>query len=495
MRCSLFLLPVFLLAAFSLTLQADTIHVPDDYPTIQTGIDACVDGDTVLVADGTYTGDGNRDIDFTGKAIVLMSENGPEVTIIDCEGSPSALYRGFYFHSGEDLNTVVQGFTIMNGYQNYGGGIYCSFSSPTITGNIIAGNEAASYGGGIYCGYSSAIIAENTIEGNTAGLDGGGIECWPSAPATITGNVISGNTASGNGGGIDCWYDSDVNISGNTISQNTADYGGGILFYSCTPTVMDNTIEGNMTIIGPGGGIYLYASPSAVVIVGNVITGNTAYGAGGVYCELGTSVIENNTISGNTAGLGGVGGLFLYREDSTIGNNLITNNVSDYLGAGISFWYSSATLNNNTIAENYSTTAGGGILLVDSCMVDITNTISWNNEAPTGGEVYIGYYETSIPSTLTISYSDVEGGEEAVSVDKGCTLNWGDGMIDSDPLFMTFKGFDYLLDVDSPCIDTGDPTIEDLISDWHPSWPEWLPNGPRSDMGAYGGPGNKGWLP
>lgn len=101
----------------------------------------------------------------------------------------------------------------------------------------------------------------------------------------------------------------------------------------------------------------------------------------------------------------------------------------------------------------------------------------------------------SMPSTLTISYSDVEGGQSSVVVEKGCTLNWGDGMIDEDPLFMTFHGFDYLLDVGSPCIDSGDPSIEDGISDWRPRWPEWYPNGPRSDMGAYGGPGNKGWLP
>ena len=55
-------------------------------------------------------------------------------------------------------------------------------------------------------------------------------------------------------------------------------------------------------------------------------------------------------------------------------------------------------------------------------------------------------------------------------------------------------GFDWLLGPESPCIDTGDPTIEDAISDWHPRWPPWYPNGPRSDMGAYGGVGNDGWI-
>ena len=60
---------------------------PADFSTIQAAIDDSNDGDTVLVADGTYTGDGNRDIDFHGKAIIVKSENGPQNCIIDCNGT------------------------------------------------------------------------------------------------------------------------------------------------------------------------------------------------------------------------------------------------------------------------------------------------------------------------------------------------------------------------------------------------------------------------
>ena len=69
---------------------AATLRVPSDYPTIQSAIDAAVDGDEVLVADGTYTGEGNKDLDFSGKAIAVRSMHGPETAIIDAEGAGRA---------------------------------------------------------------------------------------------------------------------------------------------------------------------------------------------------------------------------------------------------------------------------------------------------------------------------------------------------------------------------------------------------------------------
>ena len=65
-------------------------------------------GASAAVADGTYTGAGNKDLDYKGKAITVISENGPEITIIDCEGEG----RGFWFHTNEGENSVLSGFTI-----------------------------------------------------------------------------------------------------------------------------------------------------------------------------------------------------------------------------------------------------------------------------------------------------------------------------------------------------------------------------------------------
>jgi len=134
---------VFTLALIlcSTTAFGATIHVPSDHPTIQTAIDAAADGDTVLVADGTYKGKDNKNLDFNGKELTLQSENGPLKTIIDCENDG----RGFYFHNGELEDALVSGFTITNGrVEDQGGGIYVINSAPTITNCIIVNNMVTS---------------------------------------------------------------------------------------------------------------------------------------------------------------------------------------------------------------------------------------------------------------------------------------------------------------------------------------------------------------
>ena len=113
----------------------------ETFTTIQSAIDASSNGDTIIVRDGTYTGEGNRDISFGGKAIHLKSENGPTKAIIDVQGSQSDPHRGFIFQWGEGDTTVVDGFTIRNGCSTKGAAVYCyNGSSPLITRNVITQN-------------------------------------------------------------------------------------------------------------------------------------------------------------------------------------------------------------------------------------------------------------------------------------------------------------------------------------------------------------------
>jgi len=152
---------VITLSAILLTCSVShstTIHVPDDQPTIQAGINAASSGDTVLVANGTYSGPGNREIDFLGKAIVVRSASGdPELCIVDAAGDEP--YSGFYFHSGEDSTSVLEGFTIMNGvgHHNFlfwsgpagGGGVACNDAKPLLRDLVIRDNFTLGVGAGL----------------------------------------------------------------------------------------------------------------------------------------------------------------------------------------------------------------------------------------------------------------------------------------------------------------------------------------------------------
>jgi parallel beta-helix repeat protein len=251
------------------------------YETIQQAIDDANDYDIIVVTIGTYTGTGNRDIDFGGKAITLRSidPNSPDIvasTIIDCQGSG----RGFRFHSGEDTNSIVNGLTIANGGNTYdGGAIHCFGSSPTITNCIIRDNVTNGHGAGIYCGDdyngnpSNAIITNCFINSNTfipSGY-GGAIYCIKSSPI-ITNCIISNNSATGSGrhgGGICCWGDQyaggNALVANCIVSGNSAGHrGGGLYAYWSSPTFVNCTVISNRAKEGGGIGSFRESNPSVI---------------------------------------------------------------------------------------------------------------------------------------------------------------------------------------------------------------------------------------
>ncbi|MBM3307483.1 MAG: right-handed parallel beta-helix repeat-containing protein [Candidatus Eisenbacteria bacterium] len=134
-----------------------------DFMTIQEGLSAALGGDTVSVAPGTYSGAGNRSLNFGGRRVLLIAPAGPESTTIDCESAA----RGFTFSSGEDTTAVVRGFTITRGYAAQGGGINCTGASPLIDGCWFVANSATS-GAGAFFASSSAKVRNCVFTGNTA---------------------------------------------------------------------------------------------------------------------------------------------------------------------------------------------------------------------------------------------------------------------------------------------------------------------------------------
>ncbi|MFG0252915.1 MAG: hypothetical protein ACF8NJ_08595, partial [Phycisphaerales bacterium JB038] len=125
---------------------ADTLQVPGEYATIQEAIDAATTGDIVELADGTHLGEGNREIDFRGKAVTLRSASGdPGQCIINCEQAGVALR----IYQGEGADTVVEGLTIINAFgdsASKGAALYCAQSTPTIRNCIFMGNQSLGEG-------------------------------------------------------------------------------------------------------------------------------------------------------------------------------------------------------------------------------------------------------------------------------------------------------------------------------------------------------------
>ncbi len=255
------------------------IHrVPSQFATIQAGIDASAEGDTVLVARGTYTGVGNRNLNFNGTNLVLASEGGPEATIIDCEGQS----LGMRFSNGEAASSVVNGFTIENGSSDGGGGIYChdvavTFKNLVLQNNYSSASQYGGAGGGMYCYNADVTLTRVRFIGNLA-------EGWSSS-----------------------WF-------GSAWVQ-----GGGLYAYGCAIEMTEVEFWNNLALndvlgydeccpAAEGGAAYLSGGPYSIknsVFVGNTartegMDGWASSEGGAIWCNW-TTVIENSTFVGNSA--------------------------------------------------------------------------------------------------------------------------------------------------------------------------------------------------
>jgi len=200
------------------------INVPEDHDSIQGAINASVDGDTVLVAQGEYPGD----IDFDGKAILVLSSEGPLVTIINGRGA----VRCVAFLSGEDENSILEGFTLTNGVatgQGYGGGILIEGSSPIVKNNIFFGNLAAQGGGGISVSGDGAnpLIFRNLFYNNETPEIGGAVSIYQCGSRLIN-NTIVNNSAGRDGAAIGLPFANGVQITNNIVTENPSGQGGAI---------------------------------------------------------------------------------------------------------------------------------------------------------------------------------------------------------------------------------------------------------------------------
>ena len=416
-----------------------TINVPADAATIQAGINAASDGDTVLVAPGTYV----ENIDSMGKTITVTSSGGPAKTIID--GSQGDVVVSFV--SGETRSSVINGFTIENAgasmYPNsnpdtYFMGVNVGASSPTITNNVITKN----YGYGIEVYNGGALISGNTITYTSTQYD----------PQQDYG----------------CDYDDGDGI----FVEGAAT--------SVTTTISNNTIEFNVGHC-EGGGIGLYAAPLSTIISNNIIANNRSLGYGGGLYEVNGSVsLYQNLIYNNVSGVAG-GGVYLGMgsEDNATGplTVFITNN----------------TIYGNTISLNP---------LIEDAWVDgsqvalpgYVSQLGFFNDLIIANDSYSAIacwpsYQYLSGAPPVVLNSDVRNAGGA-AYGGWCTSPAGNtGNISADPKFNNPSSGDFHLLAGSPAIDTGFNAAPGLLStdfDGNPRIQNATGAGePIVDMGVY----------
>ncbi len=182
--------------------------------------------------------------------------------------------------------------------------------------------------------------------------------------------------------------------------------------------------------------------------------------------------LVNLSISNNT----GKGIFCDYNSSPTIRNVIIADN--NYVGIKCSH-NSNPILINTTISHNWHNYYGGGIICFYGSHPILVNSLLWNNFPQE-----IEFYSWGEPNSITIAYSDIQGGENGIVTNNNGSINWLDGNINSDPLFADAQNGDYQLTEDSPCIDAGTAFFEwqgNILLDMNPD--EYIGDAP--DMGAY----------
>ena len=388
--------------------------------------------------------------------------------------------------SGLSNNTVIDGFFITGGSangtsfpNNVGGGLYNASSDIlTLNDDNFSGNQTSFYGGGMYTNLNTTTSLTNvTFTGNAAVDGGGGLANYGSptlnhvtfssnqafwgggmyndhaAGPSLVNVILSDNTASwgggmynnlsdpslthvtlssnlttvGSGGGMDNESSNPTIAYTDFIGNHSGSQGGGVYNYNSHPTLSDTIFNGN-SAFNAGGGIVNDSSSNAI-LTNVILTSNTTTGnGGGVYNNTSNPILTRVTISANSANHGGA----IYNNANSnpqLINVILSGNYANQ-GGGIYSHASSPSLNNVTLSGNYAYTnggflgQGGGLFNDGGSNPSLVNCILWGDNAGDSGPEF---YNTDGTSTVTITYSDVQG----------ASVYTGAGNILANPAFIT----------------------------------------------------------
>lgn len=448
---------------FSSIAVSDTVRVPADQPTIQDGITAAHHGDTVLVAAGVY----KERIDFRGKAITVASEDGPEATTIWASGTAQPNKGSMVsFISGEGSNSILDGFSITGGtgtlvgayHEYFGGAIYCTEGTSPIIHNCILYENRCHFGAGIYCIEASPRLIDCTIRHNTASDEGGAAKIESGAPVFQDCHLVNSFCYGliAEGAGL-CNYKGDTTLIRCTVSRNHHlgcwGPGGGIGNYMGKITASHCVFERNFIDMAYGGGAIACRNGeldlSDCLFRNNDVTDALMSDAGGaIWTSESVCRISRCQFYENIAGFYG-GAIASVDSQLYVNDSIFCKNAG--AGAAIFCQNTDARVTNCTLFDNRDYAKDRGLFCKEESNVFICNTIFWNQSSTGVPEIWID----DTASVVTIAYSNVFGGIQSVHQEPGSTLNWMNGMIDTDPMFENPSLFDFHIPFDSPCRDAG----------------------------------------
>jgi parallel beta-helix repeat protein len=361
---------------------------------LQTALGQAVDGDTLYMAGGVYTGTGGAVITVT-KSITLAGgwDGLTGTTVVDPAAYPTTLNgegaRRVVYIIG-DITPTLDGLRITNGWANVGGGIFAYNAHPIVNGCQVYSNSAT-YGGGIYLnGSNNARLTGNLSYSNvatgTSSSGGGGVYMRFSAHVTLANNQVFSNSSVFNGGGVYIENSPYTQLTSNQIFSNTTLYYGGIVIVSSpTATLTGNRIHHNIAT-GEIGGLGIGNSDGCTLIA-NQITHNTAtsYAGGIQFYGIADAILVNNVIADNSAGSCAgfsIRGSYVQLLHTTIARNTGGDGTGVCLSANPS---DSSIAMTNTILVSHTI----GIRVDANCTATLAATLwgngEWANAVESGG--------------------------------------------------------------------------------------------------------------
>ncbi|MGE0076994.1 MAG: PKD domain-containing protein [Bacteroidales bacterium] len=294
---------------------------------------------------------------------------------------------------------------------------------------------------------------------------------YVSGYSTLVSNVKFSNNSAG---AIHVW-DGDARIASCifTNNDNTMDSGGAVYLQMSNEDrniQVDSCVFSNNSTPGNGGAIYSTVYKSKLRIIGNTIFENSANRGGAISLSLGTLpdvLVSRNVMYGNVATVEG-GAVYVSGRSSRFVNNTIVNNRlsthgDSYKGGAMYF--------KATNSYTYVTL--------------INNIIKANTFIAADKEVYLNFSDAATNSAARISYCNItENADDYSSANANATVEFLDGNITSDPLFIDVQSNDFSLQQNSPCIDAGAPDVLGDGSNWQTDPEDQDPDGTRLDIGA-----------